>query len=169
MRWISPNSINAYKLFHSIFQASGVANHLKPFIDFESVIRLYAGFLVVRSQCKEPDFHHDWKGADNDAFTLITPVSDNAKGFGLLYKTLDGRVAEYDYKAGEAIMFGDNFIHSTKPGRSDRPVVLLSFTFGTDKMIHWPKIWGSIGTQSNLVRLPNGTFFVRDMADQPGS
>jgi hypothetical protein len=66
---------------------------------------------------------------------------------------------------GEAVIFGDKFLHSTKPAQSERPVILLSFTFGTDKMKHWPKIWESIGTQSNLVRLPNGTFLVRDIVD----
>lgn len=168
MRWISPNTIQAYKLFLSLFERSGVAQQVKPFVDFDMHIRMYAGFLVVRSQCTEPNYHYDWSGADNDAFTLITPLSDNASGFGLLYKTTEGQVAEYDYRIGEAIMFGDNFLHSTKPGKSERPVVLLSFTFGSDKMQHWPKIWKNLGTQSNLVRLPNGTFFVRDMADQSG-
>jgi hypothetical protein len=32
------------------------------------------------------------------------------------------------------LIFGDGFLHATKPGQSDEPVVLLSFTFGTDKM-----------------------------------
>jgi hypothetical protein len=165
IKWISPNSIQSYKIFLAIFEGSGISQHVKPFVDFDKLIRMYTGFLVVRSQCTEANYHVDWKGTDNDAFTLITPLSDNARGFGLIYKTLDGRVAEYDYRVGEAVIFGDKFLHSTKPGQSEKPVILLSFTFGTDKMKHWPKIWESIGTQSNLVRLPNGTFLVRDIVD----
>ena len=54
-------------------------------------------------------------------------------------------------------MFGDNFAHSTKPGRSDEPVVLLCFQFGTDKMEHWPEINAQLNTQATLLRLPDGT------------
>ena len=59
---------------------------------------------------------------------------------------------------GEAIIFGDNFSHSTKPGRSTKPVILLSFTFGTDKMEHWEKIFRTAGYQSKLVCRPDGEF-----------
>lgn len=165
IKWISPNSIQSYKFFLAIFESLGIAQHVKSFVDFDKLIRMYTGFLVVRSQCTEANYHVDWRAADNNAFTLISPLSDNARGFGLLYKTVDGRVAEYDYRVGEAVIFGDKFLHSTKPGQSEKPVILLSFTFGTDKMAHWPKIWESIGTQSNLVRLPDGTFLVRDIGD----
>jgi hypothetical protein len=76
----------------------------------------------------------------------------------MLYKKLNGTIAEYDYTIGEALIFGDHFIHSTKPGASDEPVVLLSFTFGTDKMEHWDKILHTAGYQSNLIRQPDGEF-----------
>lgn len=158
VRWVSPRSVDGYRRFESVFSRLGVARHVADYLDLDKEVRLYAGFLVVRSECEEADFHVDWKRTNNEAFTLITPVSDNAAGFGLVYRKLNGDIGEYDYRPGEAIILGDHFAHSTKPGRSDEPVVLLSFTFGTDKMEHWEKIYRTAGYQSALVRLPNGEF-----------
>jgi hypothetical protein len=93
---------------------------------------------------------------------LLTPITDNSAGFGLLYKSLDGTVHEYDYKVGEAVIMGDGFIHSTRPGKSAEPVVLLSFAFGTDKMVHWKKIAHTVAKQGRMVRLPNGEFQIKE-------
>lgn len=158
MRWIAPGSIEGYDRFESAFHRLAVARHVEAYLDIDREVRLYAGFLVVRSTCEEPDFHLDWEQTNNEAFTLITPVTSNAEGFGLLYGRIDGEVGEYEYKLGEAIILGDHFAHSTKPGRSDEPVVLLSFTFGTDKMDHWDKIFRTARLQSKLVRQPDGQF-----------
>jgi hypothetical protein len=160
VRWISPKSVDGYRTFESIFGRLGIASHVVEFLDLDHEVRLYAGFLVIRSECAEPDFHVDWEQTNNEAFTLITPVSSNAAGFGLLYRKLNGETGEYDYKPGEAIILGDHFAHSTKPGRSDEPIVLLSFTFGTDKMEHWEKICRTAANQSALVRLPDGEFLM---------
>lgn len=158
VRWISPNSEASFAIFQSAFDRLGIAAHVEPYVDLENEVRLYSGFLVVRSTCTEPNFHLDWIKTNNEAFTLITPITANASGFGMLYEKLTGAVAEYDYKIGEALILGDHFIHSTKPGSSEEPVVLLSFTFGTDKMEHWDKILQTAGYQSRLIRQPNGTF-----------
>jgi len=158
VRWISPRTEAGFAIFQLAFDRLGIAAHVEPFVDIEKAVRLYSGFLVVRSNCTEPDFHTDWVHANNEAFTLITPVTSNAAGFGMLYKKLTGTIAEYDYRIGEALILGDHFIHSTKPGVSDEPVVLLSFTFGTDKMEHWDKILQTAGYQSKLIRQPDGAF-----------
>jgi len=158
VRWISPNSVASFAIFQLAFDRLGIAAHVEPYVDIDKAVRLYSGFLVVRSNCSEPDFHADWVQTNNEAFTLITPVTDNAAGFGMLYKTLTGRIAEYEYMIGEALILGDHFIHSTKPGSSEEPVVLLSFTFGTDKMEHWDKILQTAGYQSKLIRQPDGAF-----------
>lgn len=158
IRWISATTPEAFAMFEAAFRQLGVAAHVAPFLDLDAGVSLYAGFLVVRSQCAEPDFHVDWDKTDNEAFTLITPVSDNVADFGLLYRRLDGGTGEHEYRAGEAIVFGDHFVHSTKPGRSAEPVVLLSFTFGTDKMEHWDRIARTAGYQSKMVRRPDGEF-----------
>lgn len=161
IRWISAKSIEAFERFDSAFRRLGIAPHVEPYLDLDKEVRLYAGFLVVRSACEKANFHLDWEKTNNEAFTLITPVTDNANGFGLLYRKLSGEIAEYEYKMGEAIIIGDHFVHSTKPGQSDEPVVLLSFTFGTDKMVHWDRIVKTAGYQSKLVRQPDGKFIVR--------
>jgi hypothetical protein len=158
VRWISPNSPASFTIFQSAFDRLGVAAHVGPYLDLEQEVRLYAGFLVVRSNCSEPTFHVDWVKTNDEAFTLITPVTDNAAEFGLLYKKLTGAIAEYDYTVGEALILGDHFTHSTKPGASDAPVVLLSFAFGTDKMEHWDKIVQTVGYQTRLIRQPDGEF-----------
>ena len=158
IRWISAITPETFDQFEAAFRQLGIAEHVAPFLDLDREVSLYAGFLVVRGDCAGPDFHVDWEKTDNEAFTLITPVSNNAAGFGLLYRKLDGEIGEYEYRPGEAIVFGDHFVHSTKPGRSDEPVVLLSFTFGTDRMVHWDKIARTAGYQSKMVRRPDGQF-----------
>jgi hypothetical protein len=157
--WISPNTAEMFDVFYSIFRRLNIAAHVKEFLDIENDVQMYCGFLVRRRACLMPNFHVDWVDTNNEAFTLITPLSDNTKNFGLLYQTQDGSIIEYEYKMGEALIFGDKFIHSTKPGWSEKATLLLSITFGTDKMQHWPKIAKTAATQSNLMRLPSGDFF----------
>ena len=158
IRWISARSVEAFNEFQSLFDSLGIARLIGPYLDLDHVVRLYSGFLVERSCCEKPNFHFDWSGTNNEAFTLLTPVTGNSAGFGMLYRKLDGSVGEYDYKLGEALIIGDHFSHSTMPGRSAEPVILLSFTFGTDKMSHWGKIAKTAAHQGGLVQLPNGTF-----------
>jgi len=158
IRWISARSVDAFNEFQSLFDALGIAAVVEPYLDLEKEVRLYSGFLVERSICEKPNFHLDWVKTNNEAFTLITPVTDNSAGFGMLYDKLDGTIGEYEYKVGEALIMGDLFHHSTKPGRSVEPVVLLSFTFGSDKMVYWEKIARTAARQGSLVRRPDGTF-----------
>jgi hypothetical protein len=162
MRWVSAVSQDAFAEFQSLFDDLGVAAAVEPYLDIEHGVRLYSGFLVERSACEKPNFHVDWLDTNNEAFTLLTPITDNSAGFGLLYKSLDGTVHEYDYKIGEAVIMGDGFIHSTRPGKSAESVVLLSFTFGTDKMVHWEKIAHTVAKQGRMVRLPNGEFLIKE-------
>ena len=158
MAWVSANDEATFARFQSAFDRLDVAGHFKPYLDLDRAVRLYCGFLVIRSRCDAPNFHCDWLDTNNEAFTLITPVTDHAEDFGLLYRRLDGQIGEYRYRRGEAIVLGDSFDHSTKPGASAKPVVLLSFTFGTDRMEHWDKIARTAATQSALYQLPDGSF-----------
>lgn len=158
IEWISAADEEAFGAFQSAFDRLAIAESVAAYLDFEREVRLYAGFLVIRSRCDKPHFHVDWIHAGNEAFTVMTPVTRNAAKFGLLYQRLDGAVGDYEYKIGEAIAFGDNFSHSTKPGQSAEPVVLLCFEFGTDKMEHWSKIYRTVGKQVTHVRQPDGRF-----------
>ena len=158
IRWVSARSPEAFSAFQSEFDRLGIAAHVEPYLDLDKAVRLFSGFLVERSFCRGPNFHLDWINTNNEAFTFLTPLTGNSDGFGLLYKRIDGTTGEYAYKIGEALIIGDGFVHSTKPGRSTEPVVLLSFTFGTDKMEHWKKIARTAANQGELTRRPDGAF-----------
>ena len=57
----------------------------------------------------------------------------------------------------EAIVFGDGFEHATEPyPESESLRVMLSFTFGTDKVEHWNILKETIDCQSNYMILPCG-------------
>lgn len=165
MKWISPDTIRAFRWFQSRFWRLGVAERLRPFLHVDQTVRVFSGFLVARSYADEPVFHKDWLDTNNEAFTLLTPITEAPEDFGLVYKRSDGSQGHYAYKRGKAVVFGDDFVHSTQPGRSEHPVVLLCFTFGTDQMEHWPAIERTSGTQGNLMRLPDGRFLVHDIDD----
>lgn len=158
IEWISPDDEDGVAPFQSAFERLGIPEQAAPFLDIEKEVRLYIGFLVVRSRCAKPYFHTDWRQLNNEAFTVLTPVTANADNFGLLYGRLDGEVGNYEYRQGEAIMFGDDFVHSTRPGRSEQPVTLLCFQFGSDKMEYWPRIYAQLETQATQVRRPDGVF-----------
>ena len=150
IRWISATSESGFEKFQSAFNRLGLAAHVREYLDIERDVRLYAGFLHTRSHCTGENFHVDWVLTNNEAFTMLTPIS-GADGQTLLYKKLTGEVAEYEYKQGEAIIFGDHFVHSTPTGSWDPPFPLLVFNFGTDKMKHWDKVKKTTATQCRLI------------------
>ena len=158
VRWIGPRTSTGYNLFESAFRRLAIARHIAPLLDLDCEVRLYAGFLVTRRRCGAPDYHVDWRGTERQAFTLMTPVSGHAAGFGLLYRDESGTSRDYDYEPGEAILFSDDFVHSTRPGSSNEDVVLLCFTFGTDRMEYWDRIRATSGSQSALMCRPDGQF-----------
>lgn len=168
LEWLSPSTPEAHGVFEAAFEQMGVAEHVRCYLDVDSEVRLYAGFLVIRSRCSEPHFHVDWVKTNNEAFTMLTPVTSAAREFGLLYKKLTGEIGEYEYEPGEAIIFGDHFSHSTRPGFSPDPVVLLCFEFGTDKMEHWDKIYATIGKQAAMLRRPDGDFMFTEFRGRAG-
>ena len=158
VRWISAATEDSFEQFQWAFDRLDLGKAVEPYVDIDKQVRMYAGFLVIRSECTAPSFHVDWVDTNNEGFNSNMPITDNAAGFGLVYKKINGKIAEYEYKRGEAIIIGDHFVHSTAPGRSETPVALLSFTFGTDKMEHWEKLFRTAGYQSALLRRPDGQF-----------
>jgi hypothetical protein len=167
LRWISAATEAAFATFESAFERLDAARHVRDYLDLEREVRLYAGYLVTRSECTKLKFHVDWMLTNNEAFTLLTPLCGFEPGQKLLYKKLTGEVAEYSYKPGEAIIFGDHFAHSTPRGAWNPPFTLLVFQFGTDKMVHWPKVLRTQGTQCSLIRCPNGKFVTVDPWKRP--
>lgn len=156
IEWISANTVKTYNFFNYHFESSNISSHIKQYLDLNKKPIMYQGFIVSRSKCTKENFHEDWIETSSQAYTLMTPLTDNTKGFGLLYQDNNNQIQEYEYKIGKAIIFGDHFIHSTKPGSSKEPVMFLCFTFGTDKMQYWDQISQTAGVQGGLVRMPNG-------------
>ncbi len=154
--WLSGRDAHHVKLFEQVFEALGVADHVRDRLDLKHAPRLYSGFILRRSRCEVAAFHTDWRGTQRQAFTFLTAVGHGSGEFGLLYHDRDDRIVSYDYRPDEGILFGDDFNHSTRPGASDVPVTLLCFEFGTDRMRYWPQIFGCIDGQSLLIRRPDG-------------
>ena len=163
IQWISVDTEAAYEFFCSRFSKLGIQKHVAPYIDYEKELIVYSAFVVTRSVCRNPNFHADWVGANNDAFTLLTPISDNADEFRLLYKNMFGHTSEYKYKLGKALILGDRFVHSSGADQSDTPLVLLSYTFGTDRMTRWDAISKTAAKQGDMFRQPDGQFIRRGL------
>jgi hypothetical protein len=129
---------------------------------------MYSGFFVVSNVIDTASWHLDYHDGAN-AFTLITPLFDLLPEHGqLLY--LDGTVPldeverapkdgakKYTYRVGEGILFGDCFAHTTEPYKESSSLrVLLSMTFGTDKMEYWPILRRTLENQTQFVIMPCG-------------
>lgn len=160
--WISQADRAGYDYFEDIFRRLRIAENVASKIAHDREIIMYSGFFVTRSFCDQPDFHHDWVDADNDAFTYLGPISDNCGELGLIYNNLRGQQGHYDYKLGKGLVFGDYFLHSTAPGRASGSTVFLSFTFGTDRMDNWPRIARTAASQGMFYRQPDGQFIARE-------
>ncbi|QNM83398.1 hypothetical protein H8M03_03390 [Sphingomonas sabuli] len=167
MRWISARTERAFERFESAFDRLDVARHVRDYVDLDKKVRFFTGFLHTRSDCRESNFHVDWKLTNNEAFTLLVPVRGLESGPRLAYKQVTGDVATYDYKRGEAIIFGDHFVHSTPEGLSEPPFTMLVLYFGTDKMEHWGKLLRTQGFQCPLLRRPDGEFLRVDPQKGP--
>ena len=161
LSWISVNDEATFDVYRELFDSTGIADRMAPFIDYDERIALYSCFYVVRSRCASPNWHTDWPSAvGTNAYTLLVPIEDyQTADFQLLYKDADKAVRQYRYNTDEAIVFSSHFVHSTEPGRSvdDRPHVFLCFTFGSDKECHWPVIAPTInGYQSRFLHRYDG-------------
>jgi hypothetical protein len=158
MRWISADTLDAFDRYEDAFWRMGIAEHVRQYLDLDREVRFYTGFLHTRHRCREANPHVDWKKTNNEGFTLITPVSGPDPQRRLLYQTMTGETASYEYRDGEAIIFGDHFTHTSPPGEADAPVTLLVFNFGSDKMAHWEKLARTQQRQCPLVQRPDGRF-----------
>jgi len=155
--WISNNCVDSYQMFKRFFDAVAIQDDLKQLVDFDQDIVMYSGFFVVGNHLKQPLWHVDYERGAN-AYTLITPLfdPDNTQG-ELLYQDKDKNTKDYRYKLNEAVIFGDQFLHTTQPyPKTDRLRVLLSLTFGTDKLEYWDILKATIGGQSQFMMLPCG-------------
>jgi hypothetical protein len=155
--WLSTNDAATFAVYQRFFDALDINEDIKQLVDHDETIVMYCGFLVVGDRAPEPLWHVDYESGAN-AYTLITPLFElDADHGNLLYERQDGETGYYEYQAGEAVVFGDNFMHSTEAYEmASQKRVLVSLTFGTDKMKYWNILRNTIGDQSDYMVLPCG-------------
>jgi hypothetical protein len=155
--WVSSDNFATYEVFTRFFHSLDIVHDIKNRIDFHRDIVVYCGFFVVGEHLHETKWHVDYFENAN-AFTLIAPLFGLDIGHGnLLYKDHSSSVRQYRYKTGEAILFGEGFAHTTEPYRpTSQRRVLVSLTFGTDKLEHWNVLKETAGAQSDFLILPCG-------------
>ena len=109
IKWTSVNNLKTYNQLLQIFDTLNLSR-IEKFIDGEIIC--YSIFFVTRSHCHKPNFHTDFSNTNNNAFTLMTPltnIDDDRRGH-LLFKDVNDKTRVYKYKRGECVVFGDNFI-----------------------------------------------------------
>jgi hypothetical protein len=155
--WISANNADTYDIFKAYLTDLDIMDEIKELVDFDDHIEVYCGFFVVGKHMDRQTWHKDYRDGAN-GYTLITPLFELDRSHGnLMYKNALSAVKTYDYKMGEAVIFGDGFEHATQPyGETGELRVMLSLTFGTDKMEYWDILKETIGDQSNYMILPCG-------------
>jgi len=158
--WFSCNNQKTYDIYKRFFDALDIEQKVKELVDHDEKIIMYCGFLVIGDQAEDFMWHVDYF-PDANAYTLITPLFELDDDHNhLLYKNDDKTISSYNYSMNEAIIFGDHFLHSTEPyGKAKRKRILLSITFGTDKIQHWDVLKRTIGSQSDFLMLPCGHRF----------
>lgn len=156
--WFSSHSALSFGLFERFYQALELEARFKPLVDHQVRLVMYCGFFVIGDRAPKPLWHVDYS-MGTPAYTLLTPLFELQPEHGqLLYvmpESKDRRV--YAYQKGEAIIFGNGFLHSTEPYQSEGKLrVLLSLTFGTDKWQYWDSLKTPITNQSKYYRQPCG-------------
>jgi hypothetical protein len=158
MAWVSADDLATHGLFRRYFDSLDLEPSLKTMVDCERQIQVYCGFFVVADWFREPSFHVDYFDGAN-AYTLLTPLFalDPGHGHLLIRDRNNEAIYKYQYEVGSAIMIGDHLHHSTEPyARTGTRRVLLSLTFGTDKMQYWNVLRRTVGTQSDFMIMPCG-------------
>ena len=155
--WVSSHNAYTHGIFQRFFESLQIVDGVKQLVDYDTRIVVYCGFFVMGNYASEEKWHVDYQTGSN-AFTLLTPLFEPDESHGdLLYYNQNSEVAKYEYRVQEAILFGDDFYHSTETySRTDNIRVLLSLTLGTDKLKYWPKLEKTVGHQSEFVILPCG-------------
>ncbi len=155
--WVSSNNPYTYGIFQRFFESLHIVEEVKQLVDYDTRIVVYCGFFVMGNHASEEAWHVDYQTGSN-GFTLLTPLFEPDASHGnLLYYDQNSEVSTYEYRAQEAILFGDNFYHSTeKYARTSNVRVLVSLTVGTDKLKYWPKLEKAVGRQSEFLILPCG-------------
>ena len=161
--WISANNKKTYDYFNSILKKINI-DILKKIIDIEDDIICNLAFFVTRSKCQDANFHTDYTGTKLNAFTIMIPLTNmkDIKYGHLLYKNKNGIIDVIRYERGKAIIFGDDFIHSTEPfnSKDDKEIVFACFAVGSDKEKYWKSIFNNVKAQTKKIIKYNGELVI---------
>lgn len=157
--WISASDKATYEVFNQFFRSLDIVDDTKLLVDFDKSIVMYSAFFVVGNVAPHELFHVDYL-PDSHAYTLLTPLYPLLPEHGnLLYKAAptSDELRLYRYRMGEVVTFGEQFEHSTQSyAKQSQYRVLVSMTFGTDKIEYWETLKKTVGTQSTYMILPCG-------------
>lgn len=154
--WFSNNSEETHAIFRRFFDALAMEDEVKKLVDYRERIVMYCGFLVVGDRAPAAQWHSDYAPGAN-AFTLITPLFELEPGHGHLLYKLGEQTLTYRYTTGEAIFFGEKTAHCTEPYEpNSKKRILVSMTFGTDKLEYWPQLRETLDSQAQYFVLPCG-------------
>ena len=149
VQWISVNSLFTYEYFLPYFKDIGLEDVFNKIIDIDNEIIVYNIFFVVRSKIKKHTWHIDfYNGTNVNAFTLLTPLQEE-NHVKLAYRDLNNEMKSYQYEKGTAIIFGENFMHSSDVSLIGNREVLFCISFGTDKLQEWSVIKQTAAVQGN--------------------
>ena len=152
---MSADDLATHREFQTVFDRLGLADAVKPLVDWHERIVMYQGFYVVSNGVAEGNWHLDYYSGAH-AYTLLTPLYDLDPEHGhLLYRSHD-EIMRHEYRRGAGVLVGERFLHATEPHPPAKPRVLVSMTFGTDRMEHWPILGKTVGDQSWFVVRPCG-------------
>lgn len=154
--WLSANQHSSFGIYQRFFENLKLAELFGQQLDCRARPQLYCGFLVIGNQASQPLWHQDYQpGAP--AYTLLSPLFDWWPEHGHLYYRHGEQQQVYSYQRGEALLVGAGLEHSTQPyALSSQLRVLVSLTFGSDRLSDWPLIKANIQSQSRYYYLPCG-------------
>lgn len=159
--WFSNDNEETYATFRRFFEALSLDDALRQRIDCRHRVVLYCGFLVIGDRAPAAQWHCDYV-ANANAFTLLTPLFELEPEHGHLLYRVGEQSHRYRYQSNEAILFSDQTPHSTEPyAPSPRKRILVSLTFGTDKLEYWPQLRQSLESQARYFVLPCGHVYGR--------
>lgn len=159
--WLGHADEAAFTWFEALYHRLGLGELVARYVPHDRKVTLYAGFFITRSRCDELDMHCDWVTEDNQAFTLMAPLTANASELGMTYNTVRGETRELRYQVGKGLVFGTKFLHSTAVGQLPERSAFLCLNFGTDRMEKWQSIGSTTATQAKFLRQPDGIFTSR--------
>ena len=131
--WISPLGEASFRFFQALFDRLQIAQQFA----FLCEVCLFSAFFVRRRAARKTNFHRDFPGNAKTVFTFMAPLHDMSRlsDCQLLCQDHRGRIRQYRYQLGQAIVFGGEFVHSTETGVAPQPLAFLCFTFGDRRML----------------------------------